>query len=90
MIQAGQELQVLCGRNGRLPRLSRTKTIALHVLSTCCAFAAVNDDTSTPETAAINNIAAHTPMHLACADEARLLVVVDLCSRCKASLMVIT
>ena len=34
---------------------SRTKRRALHVPFTCCAFAAVDDDTSNPEIAAMPN-----------------------------------
>jgi hypothetical protein len=58
--------------------------IALDVPFTSCAFAAVDDDTSTPEIAAMhNNIAAPVPTKPLCTVETRLLVVVDLCSRYK-------
>ena len=56
--------------------------IALDVPFTGCAFAAVDDDTSTPETAAMhNNIAAPVPTKFLCIVETRLAVVVDLCNR---------
>lgn len=71
-------------------KLSRKRLLALHVPFTSCAFAAVDDDTSNPETAAMYyNVPAsvHAP---SCTDETHLVAVVDFCRWCWRSLTVIT
>lgn len=69
---------------------SRTKSLALHVPYTSCAFAAVDDDTSNPEIAAMYHNITASVLRAFCADETRLIAVVDLCRRCRQSLTVIT
>jgi hypothetical protein len=74
------------GASGAKSLRTRTKSTPARLLVpfTSCAFAAVDDDTSNPETAAMYNNDFAAPA-VARPTETRLTAVVDLCANCRMS-----